>query len=97
MSKMLRMAGRIRATVSRAGDRGLSAASCLGANPRLFDQTDPIRATLALSYCRACPITALCLEVVRPDKSHYDGVAGGSVWSNGREVGRLTQAPRRSR
>jgi hypothetical protein len=67
----------------------LALAACAGANPRLFDQTDPIRATHALAYCRDCPVSDLCLAVVRPSRSHYDGVAGGQVWSNGKIVGRL--------
>lgn len=72
----------------------LAGAACLNANPRLFDITDPIRATFALRYCRLCPVKGLCLAVVNPEKSYYDGICGGIVWRNGREVARLTQARR---
>ena len=72
----------------------LAEAACVNANPRLFDATDPIRATFGLRFCRGCPVKALCLSVVRPERSHYDGIAGGIVWSNGREVARLTSGRR---
>ena len=74
----------------------LALAACVGANPRLFDQTDVLRATYALAHCRDCRIPDLCLAVVRPETSHYDGVAGGIVWRNGRVIGRLTAAPGRT-
>ena len=64
----------------------LSAAACVGADPLYFDDFTYPAAHVALSYCERCPMTAVCLEIVRPQKSHYDGVAGGVVWRNGYRV-----------
>jgi hypothetical protein len=66
----------------------LSAAACSGADPGVFDDTSFPNALLALSYCDICPVTELCMQVVRPSKSGFDGVAGGIVWRNGYRVRR---------
>jgi len=58
-------------------------AACRNADPRAFDATDHVTASLALWYCRRCPVVDLCNEIVRPAKSYYDGVAAGRVWRNG--------------
>ena len=64
----------------------MATAACVGADPRLFDSTTFPGADLALHYCGHCPVVALCLDIVRPSKSHFDGVAGGIVWRNGYKV-----------
>lgn len=58
-------------------------AACRTADPRCFDAIDHEQASLALWYCRQCPVIDLCHEIVRPHKSYYDGVAAGKVWRNG--------------
>lgn len=37
----------------------------------------------AVRICRTCPVIDQCLQIVRPDRTWFDGVAGGIVWSNG--------------
>lgn len=64
----------------------LSAAACVGADPMIFDDVTFPHASLALTYCERCSITELCMTVVRPSKSHFDGVAAGVVWRNGYRV-----------
>lgn len=58
-------------------------AACRTADPHAFDATEHAYATLALWYCRKCPVVDLCKDHVRPHKSYYDGVAAGQVWRNG--------------
>jgi hypothetical protein len=72
----------------------LQGAACVGEPPELFDAVTHHSAEPALSICRACPVTELCVEVLNPQKSYMDGVCGGRVWRNGllvlsdgREVG----------
>jgi hypothetical protein len=64
----------------------LSAAACRGIEPGLFDHNRFPEASLALYYCQRCAIVEECLAVVRPSKSHFDGVAGAVVWRNGYRV-----------
>lgn len=64
----------------------VAAAACVGADPALFDHTTYPEAQLALSYCATCRIVDLCMEVVRPGKSGFDGVAAAVVWRNGYRV-----------
>lgn len=64
----------------------LSAAACIGLDPALFDHFEFPDASLAVGICAECPITDLCVEIVRPQKNHFDGVAGGIVWRNGYRV-----------
>lgn len=66
----------------------LSDAACSGADPGLFDDYTFPDALVALSYCSECSITELCMEIVRPSKSGFDGVAAGVVWRNGYRVRR---------
>lgn len=66
-------------------------AKCADAPPHLFDVSRLEDAEPALEYCRGCPVIAECLDVVNPQVSGYDGVAGGMVWSRGSRV----RAPKR--
>lgn len=61
-------------------------AACIGADPRLFDSIGGDPALDALSYCERCPVTRSCEDWVKPKKSHFDGVAGGRVWQEGKPV-----------
>jgi hypothetical protein len=67
-------------------------ANCRLANPSLFDSKSPELAVRALDYCLDCSVTALCREIVlapyEDGRTYYDGVAGGRVWSMGRDVTR---------
>jgi hypothetical protein len=61
--------------------------ACDGSDPRTFDTTDPVLAHDVITiYCDTCPIVAWCMDLVRPDRSYYDGVAAGALWRNGRPV-----------
>lgn len=63
-------------------------AACAGEDPALFDQRRYPEALPALAICATCDSTALCLTIVRPQRSKFDGVAGGKVWRNGYQVRR---------
>ncbi|MFH9419999.1 WhiB family transcriptional regulator [Streptomyces sp. NPDC017529] len=39
-----------------------------------------------LRACNACPVIESCLRTVDPANTWFDGVCGGRLWSNGREV-----------
>jgi hypothetical protein len=45
-----------------------------------------LRAYGAWRTCLSCPVKAECLEMVDPQASGFDGVAGGKMWANGRDV-----------
>lgn len=64
----------------------LDDAACTGADPRLFDHKTYPEALPALAYCAGCPVTEECVTSVRPQRSHFDGVAGKVVWRNGYRV-----------
>jgi hypothetical protein len=64
----------------------LREAACIGSNPTIFDQYLYPEAALGIAICKRCTVTAECLEYVRPQKSGFDGVAGGLVWRNGYRV-----------
>lgn len=66
--------------------RHLDDAACLGADPTLFDATSGEKMFDALSYCERCPVIVECDTLVRPRRSHFDGVAAGKVWREGKVV-----------
>jgi len=66
----------------------VSDAACVGADPGLFDDTTYPNALVALAYCQQCPVTEVCMDIVRPSRSSFDGVAAGVVWRNGYRVRR---------
>lgn len=66
--------------------QALHRAACAGVDPRVFDAHRYPDADEGLAYCGGCPIREVCIEVVRPQKSHYDGICGGVVWRNGYRV-----------
>lgn len=64
----------------------LEDARCVGRDPQLFDFYVFPQAKEALGHCNLCKVTSQCLDWVKPQKSHFDGVAGGIVWRNGYRV-----------
>lgn len=66
--------------------RHLDEAACIGADPRLFDANTGERMHDALSYCDRCPVIPECEDHVRPRRSHFDGVAAGKVWREGKII-----------
>jgi len=64
-------------------------APCSKADPWLFDQFQIDLAQPALAICARCPFWEQCDELVAPRHSHYDGVASGKVWRNGKILAML--------
>ena len=64
----------------------LGNAACLGKSPQIFDAFTFPEANLAMSICKTCTVVTECFNLVRPNKSFFDGVAGGIVWRNGYRV-----------
>ena len=64
-------------------------AACAFSDPWLFDQTTVDLAQPALSICSNCKYWNECDELVLPKKSHYDGVAAGKMWRNGKVLAKL--------
>ncbi|MDQ1037741.1 hypothetical protein QFZ75_004157 [Streptomyces sp. V3I8] len=48
----------------------------------------PAEAEPVLRACGRCPIRKRCEAVVDPSHTWFDGVSGGRLWRNGREVTR---------
>ncbi|MFJ8022036.1 hypothetical protein [Streptomyces sp. NPDC096311] len=48
----------------------------------------PSEAEPVLRACNQCPIRHECETVVDPAHTWFDGVSGGRLWRNGREVSR---------
>ncbi|MBO0513368.1 WhiB family transcriptional regulator [Streptomyces beijiangensis] len=48
---------------------------------RLRSEAEPV-----LRACNQCPIKRECEAVVDPAHTWFDGVSGGRLWRNGREV-----------
>ncbi|NYI05244.1 WhiB family transcriptional regulator [Allostreptomyces psammosilenae] len=61
-------------------------AACADLPQRTVFATRRQHALPALRACAACPVRARCLEVVAPQDNWFDGVSGGRLWRNGREV-----------
>lgn len=64
---------------------------CQGVPSWYFDATHERDATKALMFCARCPfdVMAWCVQIVDPVKSKFDGVCGGRVYRDGRDVGGL--------
>lgn len=60
--------------------------ACAEQDPALFEATTYPAARKALAWCAVCPATEDCLTIVRPQRTWFDGVAGGIVWRNGYRV-----------
>jgi hypothetical protein len=70
----------------------LSNAPCRDSDPWLFDQYQLDLAQPGLAYCRNCKFWNDCDSLVKPESSHYDGIAAGKVWRNGNILARLSPA-----
>jgi hypothetical protein len=64
----------------------IHSAACAGSDPIMFDHYMYPQAIAALTICGTCKFTVECVEWVKPNKSFFDGVAGGVVWRNGYRV-----------
>ncbi|MEU5685146.1 WhiB family transcriptional regulator [Streptomyces venezuelae] len=51
----------------------------------VFTRT-PAEAAPVLRACNQCPIRRECEAIVDPSHTWFDGVSGGRLWRNGREV-----------
>jgi hypothetical protein len=65
-------------------------APCRDSDPWLFDQYQLDLAQPGLQYCRNCIFWNECDSLVKPESSHYDGIAAGKVWRNGNLLARLS-------
>ncbi|MEV5606808.1 WhiB family transcriptional regulator [Streptomyces sp. NPDC052225] len=61
-------------------------AACASLPPHHVFTRDPDDAARTLRACNQCPIRAECEAVVDPAHTWFDGVSGGRLWRNGREV-----------
>ncbi|MBP2403553.1 hypothetical protein SNS2_2719 [Streptomyces netropsis] len=61
-------------------------AACAGLPDETVFARRPKPALPALRACAICPVRRRCLETVAPAESWFDGVSGGRLWRNGREV-----------
>lgn len=66
--------------------KNLHLSACQTIDPAVFDVFVFPGARRALTICGRCPVTQECLDWVKPQKSFFDGVAGGVVWRNGYRV-----------
>ncbi|MEU3464913.1 WhiB family transcriptional regulator [Streptomyces sp. NPDC006733] len=71
--------------IDGAPDWRLSAA-CLDLPPQSVFTLRRSEAGDVLRACNQCPIRRECEAVVDPTHSWFDGVSGGRLWRNGREV-----------
>lgn len=72
----------------------LQQAPCRDSDPWLFDQYQLDLAQPGLQYCRNCKFWQQCDDLVKPEASHYDGIAAGKVWRNGNVLARLAHGSR---
>lgn len=72
----------------------LQEAPCRDSDPWLFDQYQLDLAQPGLQYCRNCKFWNECDALVKPESSHYDGIAAGKVWRNGNVLARLAHGSR---
>ncbi|MEV0260890.1 WhiB family transcriptional regulator [Streptomyces sp. NPDC050617] len=61
-------------------------AACAGLPDEAVFARRPEPALPALRACAVCSVRRRCLETVAPAESLFDGVSGGRLWRNGREV-----------
>lgn len=74
----------------------LSLSACAGEDPKIFDAFSYPSANEAMRICGNCTVVKECFAWVKPNKSFYDGVAGGIVWRNGYRV-RINNTSREDR
>jgi hypothetical protein len=59
------------------------AACARGIRPDLFTSTSYLDHRIAANICARCPVTQLCIRIVQPRQSRFDGTAGGYYWLDG--------------
>lgn len=64
------------------------AAACVNLPQHSVFTRVPSEAEPVLRACNQCPIRRECEVVVDPAHTFFDGVSGGRLWRNGREVKR---------
>lgn len=62
------------------------AAACANLPQRYVFTRNLSDAKHTLRACNQCPIRRQCEAVVDPAHTWFDGVSGGRLWRNGREV-----------
>ncbi|MED7822959.1 WhiB family transcriptional regulator [Streptomyces chiangmaiensis] len=74
----------------RSGDQldWRRAAACADLPQRYVFTRDLSEAEIVLRACNRCPVREECEAVVDPAHTWFDGVSGGRLWRNGREVKR---------
>lgn len=58
--------------------------ACVNTDPAYFEE--PYLYERGLQVCNTCQVHLWCLNRVDPARSHFDGVAGGQAWKDGRLV-----------
>ncbi|MFI1594893.1 MULTISPECIES: WhiB family transcriptional regulator [Streptomyces] len=75
-------------------------AACVDLPQQYVFTRTPAEAAPVLRACNQCPIRRECEAIVDPSHTWFDGVSGGRLWRNGREVKprkpRSTEKPRSS-
>lgn len=67
-------------------DNWRTLAACQGLPLRSVFSVRPVEAAEVLRACNHCPVRNECEAVVDPANTWFDGVSGGRLWRNGREV-----------
>jgi WhiB family redox-sensing transcriptional regulator len=63
-----------------------TSAACQGLPLHSVFAVQPSEAAEALRACNQCSVRRECEAVVDPANTWFDGVSGGRLWRNGREV-----------
>ncbi|MEV7197200.1 WhiB family transcriptional regulator [Streptomyces sp. NPDC093510] len=61
-------------------------AACVDLPQQYVFTRTPAEAAPVLRACNQCPIRRECEAIVDPSHTWFDGVSGGRLWRNGREV-----------
>ncbi|MEU8958765.1 WhiB family transcriptional regulator [Streptomyces sp. NPDC048518] len=61
-------------------------AACADLPQQYVFTRSPAEAAPVLRACNQCPIRRECEAIVDPSRTWFDGVSGGRLWRNGREV-----------
>ena len=64
----------------------LEQAACIGMPPQVFDGKSAYDIHAGIMVCRSCLVRQPCLEWLRPRRTFYDGIAGGKLWRDGKQI-----------
>jgi hypothetical protein len=87
MTRAVSLSELLRRDDIKADPPGVAPCQAPGTDPAAFDTTDVEQARDVLRrYCWRCPdpVRGWCFGRVQPERSHYDGVAAGALWVNGK-------------